>query len=125
LESSHQAQVTTLEHKLTELQKSRDEFERNERNKQRDFDNVLLEAKKQREHEEMAKVEALNELLLERQRCTDLQQKMSELEQRLLELQSARQTELVNNLPTIQMNQPPLSDRNQNSVHKYLFYNNR
>lgn len=111
LESSHQAQVTTLEHKLTELQKSRDEFERNERNKQRDFDNVLLEAKKQREHEEMAKVEALNELLLERQHCTDLQQKMSELEQRLLELQSARQTELVNNLPTIQMNQPPLSDR--------------
>jgi septal ring factor EnvC (AmiA/AmiB activator) len=119
LETGHRRQLDILHQKLAEAQRCHDDTGRTDKQKQTEFDRMLLAAKKQREREELAKEEALNELQTEHQKrleleqkCLDFSRKTAELEQRITELQNARQAECENNLQSIRApGEPPLSDR--------------
>jgi predicted nuclease with TOPRIM domain len=108
LELDHNHQVTALNSDLTtlrrhlqdvgDLQCRYDELRAADERKQVEFDQMLLNAKKQREIEEMAKEEALNQLHQEKRfrvesdaRCVELELKIAQLEARYRELQLVKQ----------------------------------
>jgi len=118
IESAHRQQIAALQSKQAELTLRIEEYEKADRQRQIEFDNLLLGAKKQREAEESAKEEALKKLHIERQlridveqRCIEFSHKTAELEQRLLFLQNSRQVELAHNLQSAQMMTNPSSDK--------------
>jgi len=127
VEATHEHQMSALQSKLNECSLRLEEYERGDQQRQIDFDKTLLDAKKQREAEEMAKEEALTQLHLERQRlvdseqkCNELSRKTVELEQRLIQRQNSQQIELSHHLQTTQLVNQTSSDKEKQLVSQLL-----
>jgi hypothetical protein len=112
VESDHGQQVAALTNDLTsarhrlddlgDVERRFEELEQADERKQVDFDQLLLNAKKQREIEAMAKEEALNQLHQEKryranaeERCAELDRRVDELDHRVRELQALKQGGIV------------------------------
>lgn len=126
LESSHVQQMATLQSKLDAAEHRTEEYEQADQKRQLEFDNILLNAKKQREAEEMAKEEALNELHLERQqrieyeqKCIEFSRKAAELENRVLQ-QRFIQAELVQNSRRVDESNQLLTSTREQELQTHL-----
>jgi hypothetical protein len=64
LESSHVQQMATLQSKLDAAEHRTEEYEQADQKRQLEFDNILLNAKKQREAEEVLLLIKLNPTLI-------------------------------------------------------------
>lgn len=95
---SHGRQMAALNAELADVRQRLDNRQKSDDERQKEFDELMLSAKKQRQDEEMAKEDALSQLHVEKRRradaedrCVEFSRKMAELEAQLRAVQTAAQ----------------------------------